>query len=357
METLIGKTLGRYRLESSLGAGGMAEVLRAVDDRLGRAVAVKVVLPAYAGSEEFRQRFLREARLVATLEHPNVVPIYDFGEDGGLPFLVMPLFEGGALAARLDGSPLPPSQVVRWVRDLASALDAAHDAGVLHRDVKPSNVLIDRNGRALLADFGIALAAGVATRLTTTGTVIGTPGYMAPEARRGPARLAGLGPLRPCRPRLRAADRRAAVRGRRAPRGAQPARHPPRAADLGAAARGAAGSRPPVCRHAGQAPEERPASATEFAAKLERDAGWRRDRADSLGAPGASRPPRRRRRYVAHSDGATLLALTALSLDPAPSRRRNLLRALSAAALLLARRCRRRLALAAALGITSRHGG
>jgi serine/threonine-protein kinase len=185
MTTLAGRTLGRYQLLASLGVGGMAEVYRATDTRLGRTVAVKVVLPAYAGEPQFRERFLREARLVAALEHANVLPVYDFGEQDGQPYLVMPFVERGSLAERLDGGPQPPAAVARWIADLAAALDAAHAADVLHRDVKPSNVLLDKSERALLADFGIAQAAGASTRLTATGSVVGTPAYMAPELAQG----------------------------------------------------------------------------------------------------------------------------------------------------------------------------
>lgn len=185
MSNLLGTAVGRYQLEALLGVGGMAEVYRAVDRGLGRTVAVKVVLAGIAAQTEFRERFSREARLVAALEHPNIAPIYDVGEHQGLPYLVMPYYEGGSLAARLDGKPLPTPLTGRWLTDLAQALDAAHASGVLHRDVKPSNVLIDSHGRALLADFGVALAANAMTRLTTTGAVVGTPGYMAPELAMG----------------------------------------------------------------------------------------------------------------------------------------------------------------------------
>ncbi len=176
-----GRSLGRYRLEATLGRGGMAEVFRATDTKLGRAVAVKVIQPAFAAQPQFVERFLREARLVAGLEHPNILPVYDFGEEDGSPFLVMPYLEGGTLAQRMDGTPVPVPQVAPWIRQLAEALDFAHQAGVLHRDVKPANILIGKGDRPLLADFGIAKAAESATRLTATGVVVGTPVYMAPE--------------------------------------------------------------------------------------------------------------------------------------------------------------------------------
>ena len=183
-EGLIGQRLGRYLISSSLGRGGMAEVFRARDERLSREVAIKVVLPAYGSEPQLLQRFLREARVVASLEHPNILPIYDFGEREGLPYLVMPLVRGGTLADRLDGSVLDPARIATWARDLALALDAAHAAGVLHRDVKPGNVLVGRDQHLFLADFGIARLCD-ATRLTRTGTVVGTPVYMAPEVAAG----------------------------------------------------------------------------------------------------------------------------------------------------------------------------
>ncbi len=183
-EQLVGARLGRYRVTASLGRGGMAEVFRASDEQLGREVAIKVVLPAFVSEPQFLQRFLREARVVASLEHPNILPIYDFGEQDGLPFLVMPLIGGGTLADRLEGRSLDPRRVATWVRALAAALDAAHGAGVLHRDVKPGNVLVGRGDHLFLADFGIARLCD-ATRLTRTGMVVGTPVYMAPEVAGG----------------------------------------------------------------------------------------------------------------------------------------------------------------------------
>jgi serine/threonine protein kinase len=183
--TLEGRRLGRYRLEALLGRGGMAEVWRAVDEKLGRTVAVKVIHAAHAEDRGFVERFLREARLVASLEHPNILPVYDFGEEAGLPFLVMPWLEGGTLRDRMPGRPAPLADAAGWISQLAGALDAAHEAGILHRDVKPANVLIGKGDRLFLADFGIAKMLEAQGGLTATGMVVGTPLYMAPEQAQG----------------------------------------------------------------------------------------------------------------------------------------------------------------------------
>jgi len=181
MTSLAGQRLGRYRLEALLGRGGMAEVFRAADEALERTVAVKVVLPAFAQEPEFSERFLREAKVAAGLEHPHVLPVYDFGQDGGRPYLVMQYVGGGSVAQRMTHGAVRAAQAVDWLRGVAGALDFAHRRGVLHRDVKPANVLLGEDGRALLADFGIAKAGEASTRLTATGIVLGTPAYMAPE--------------------------------------------------------------------------------------------------------------------------------------------------------------------------------
>ncbi len=185
--TLIGQKLGRYTIESTLGRGGMAEVYRAIDTKLERDVAIKVILPEFAVEPHFLERFLREARVVASLDHPNILPIWDFGEHQGAPYLVMPCIRGGTLANRLHGESQPLEQVVAWLAQLGGALDAAHAAGVLHRDIKPSNVLVAQGERLVLADFGIAKLCAETTRLTRTGTVVGTPVYMAPEVLAGKA--------------------------------------------------------------------------------------------------------------------------------------------------------------------------
>jgi serine/threonine-protein kinase len=179
------RSVGRYRLDALLGRGGMAEVWRAFDTKLERSVAVKVILASFAEDEGFLSRFNQEARLVASLEHPNILPVYDFGEEGGVPFLVMPYLDGGTLKDRMDGRPVRLSQAIEWIRQVGDALDAAHAAGVLHRDVKPANVLVGKGERLALADFGIAKMLEAVTRLTATGMVVGTPIYMAPEQAQG----------------------------------------------------------------------------------------------------------------------------------------------------------------------------
>ncbi len=183
--TQKGQMLGRYRLEELLGQGGMAEVWRAADERLGRTVAVKVILTAHLRDGNLRERFHHEARLVASLDHPNILPVYDYGDEDGMPYLVMPYLDGGTLRDRMVGSPIPFAQAVSWIRQLGDALDAAHAAGILHRDVKPANVLIRRDDRLALADFGIAKMLESPTGLTRTGMVVGTPIYMAPEQAQG----------------------------------------------------------------------------------------------------------------------------------------------------------------------------
>jgi hypothetical protein len=180
-----GRTLGRYRLDALLGRGGMAEVFRATDTKLARTVAVKVILATHAVEEHFLERFLREARMVASLEHPNILPVYDFGEESGVPFLVMPYLPGGSLRDRLKAGPVALAVASSWIAQLSDALDAAHAAGVLHRDVKPANVLLGKDDRLFLADFGIAKILENQKGLTATGIVVGTPIYMAPEQAQG----------------------------------------------------------------------------------------------------------------------------------------------------------------------------
>ncbi|MBV9131954.1 MAG: serine/threonine protein kinase, partial [Chloroflexi bacterium] len=176
---------GRYRLISEIARGGMAVVWRAEDTLLDRQVAVKVLHPQFAGDPEFLERFRREARAAARLSHPNIVPIYDVGEDGGIPYIVMELVEGGNLKDRIRAAaPLPDAEIRSIGATLAATLDYAHHKGIIHRDVKPQNVLLGEDGRARLTDFGIAQAMA-SSGLTRTGAVMGSVHYIAPELVRG----------------------------------------------------------------------------------------------------------------------------------------------------------------------------
>jgi serine/threonine protein kinase len=179
-EPVEGTPFGRYRLIELLGRGGMGEVWRAHDTITERAVALKVLPAQYADDAVFQERFRREARSAAALDEPHVVPIYDFGEIEGRLYVTMRLIKGRDLQHLLDDGPLSPSRAVKIIEQISSALHAAHEVGLVHRDVKPSNILVARDDFAYLIDFGIARAAGE-TGLTSTGAVIGTWAYMAPE--------------------------------------------------------------------------------------------------------------------------------------------------------------------------------
>jgi len=173
---------GRYRPEGRVAAGGMGEVWRARDTRLGRIVAVKVLRPEFAGGPEFRDLLRREGRQAGQLSHPGVVQVldYDDGLASGVPYLVMEYVEGPSLAAVLSAEgTLSPRHVLGLIAQAAEALACAHGAGIVHCDMKPANVLVD-DGRVKIADFGIAQAAG-AVRVTQAGLVTGTPGYLSPE--------------------------------------------------------------------------------------------------------------------------------------------------------------------------------
>jgi hypothetical protein len=175
---------GRYRLLRRLGSGGMAAVWLARDERLGREVAVKVLSDVLAGDEGYRRRFEREARVAARLSHPGLVGVLDFGAESGRPYLVMELVRGDTLAERLAAGTTRGLDLVALARELLGALAHIHAAGVVHRDVKPANVLIGADGHARLTDFGVARPTDAST-LTQTGQVVGTLAYMAPEVQRG----------------------------------------------------------------------------------------------------------------------------------------------------------------------------
>ena len=180
---------GRYRLDRSIGSGGMGTVWHGIDELLGREVAVKEVRfpPEIGESEqaELRERTLREARATARLSHPNVVTTYDVVEEDGRPYIVMELLPTRSLSTVLrEEGPLLPHRVARIGLEMLGALETSHRQGVVHRDVKPGNVLLTLEGRAVLTDFGIATMAGDPA-LTSTGVVLGSPAYMSPERARG----------------------------------------------------------------------------------------------------------------------------------------------------------------------------
>jgi serine/threonine protein kinase len=179
--------LGAYRVLKVLGVGGMGIVFHAEDVQLRRPVALKCLLPALAATAPARQRFLREARAAAAIEHEHIVVLYQVGEHRGIPFLAMQLLQGESLAERLQREPLlPVSEVLRIGREIAVGLAAAHDKGLIHRDIKPGNVWLEGpRARVKLLDFGLARAAADDTGVSQAGTVVGTPAYMAPEQGRG----------------------------------------------------------------------------------------------------------------------------------------------------------------------------
>jgi serine/threonine-protein kinase len=173
---------GRYRLEAEIATGGMGEVWRGRDTVLGRPVAVKLMRAEFAGDPDTLARFRGEARHSAALSHPGIAHVYDYGEDGPnrSPFIVMELVNGPSLTELLASGPLEPPRVMDVVAQAATALAAAHSAGLVHRDIKPGNILLAPGNIVKITDFGIAYAAGSAP-LTRTGALIGTPAYLAPE--------------------------------------------------------------------------------------------------------------------------------------------------------------------------------
>ena len=229
----IGQILGgRYRLIELLGSGGMATIYRATDTQLGRDVALKLLRPEYLRDPDFSSRFRQEAQAAASLSHPNVVTVYDYGEDPSGPYIVMELVDGEDLATILRRSgALPPRQVARIGSGVARALAAAHARGLVHRDVKPGNVLIGTDGQVKVVDFGIARAIAEA-QVTLPGTTLGSVHYFSPEQARGEQATTSLGHLQPGHRPVRDAHRGPAVgrrqRGIGRPRPAERARSPTR---------------------------------------------------------------------------------------------------------------------------------
>src|SRR5262245_1809475 len=183
-----GDYLGPYRIVHLLGSGGMGEVYRAHDARLGREVALKIM--RRSTDAEHVARFSREAKAAGSLNHPNIVAVYDVGEEGGVPYVVTELLEGETLRARLNRGPVPYRKAIEYGSQIAQALDAVHAKGIWHRDVKPGNVFVTNDGRVKLLDFGVAKlserhplaqADTVTADESRTGEIRGTPGYMSPE--------------------------------------------------------------------------------------------------------------------------------------------------------------------------------
>ncbi len=185
------ENIGRYEIRAELGRGGMATVYRAFDPRFKREVALKVLPLQFMHDPQFRARFEREAEVIAALEHPAIVPVHDFGEDNGQPFIVMKLMKGGSLADRLEKGPISLAEAARLFSRIAPALDRAHARGIVHRDLKPGNILFDEDDNPYISDFGIAKLAEGSQAFTSTGGIVGTPAYMSPEQARGERNIDG----------------------------------------------------------------------------------------------------------------------------------------------------------------------
>ncbi|MBV9689731.1 MAG: protein kinase [Ktedonobacteraceae bacterium] len=186
MNALIGQSLGQFRIVEQIGAGGMAVVFKAYQPMLDRYVAIKVLPSYHANDPVFLTRFVQEARSVAKLAHPNIVQIHDFGEQNTITYIVMEYVDGGTLKDRLK-KPLPVGETIDYIIQAAQGLSCAHRNGIIHRDVKPANMLLRQDGRLLLSDFGIAKILEDSTSLTRVGTGIGTPQYISPEQSTGQA--------------------------------------------------------------------------------------------------------------------------------------------------------------------------
>ncbi|MDX1415929.1 MAG: serine/threonine-protein kinase [Candidatus Promineifilaceae bacterium] len=187
MEDLSGKELGRYRIVAPCGEGGMAAVYKAFQPGTERYVALKILPRHFAREATFQERFQQEAQIIANFQHPHILPVFDYGEEDDYAYLAMPFIEGGTLAELINGGMVDYQRVRRIISQVGDALDYAHSYDVVHRDIKPTNILIDERQNALLTDFGISKIVGDLVNITATGQVIGTPAYMSPEQIKGEA--------------------------------------------------------------------------------------------------------------------------------------------------------------------------
>jgi len=197
--TMIGKSLLHFEVTESLGKGGMGEVFRARDTKLGRDVALKILPPELSGEPEREARFQREARALAALQHPNVASVYGFEEVDDVRFIIMELIEGSDLTKRMGNGPVPIADVLNIARQIAAGLEAAHDSGIVHRDLKPANIMETVEGDVKVLDFGLAQAwigdeqnqvessatPTITAAMTQMGAIVGTAAYMSPEQARG----------------------------------------------------------------------------------------------------------------------------------------------------------------------------
>ena len=186
-----GENVGSYRIMEQLGSGGMATVFKAYHAALDRYVALKILHPAFKADPQFFERFKREARIVASLEHPNIIPVYDFSEHHGEPYLVMRYIEGDTLKPHMEGQPVPSEEILRLMRPVCQALAYAHNQGVLHRDIKPSNIMITNDGSVFLTDFGLARMVQAGESTLSQDMMVGTPQYISPEQAQGLSTLDG----------------------------------------------------------------------------------------------------------------------------------------------------------------------
>jgi serine/threonine protein kinase len=185
MSEFIGKNLGSYRILEQIGAGGMATIYKAYQPGMDRDVAIKILPPYLAQDEQFIQRFQQEARAIAKLEHAHILPVFDYGKHEGTTYIAMRYVKAGTLKEYMSNGQLPLNEISRIIGQIGSALDYAHQEGIIHRDVKPSNVLIDDQGNTYLTDFGLARMMESSKKFTSSGVSVGTPAYMSPEQGKG----------------------------------------------------------------------------------------------------------------------------------------------------------------------------